>query len=165
MAATWLPSSALPPRLYEEQDAICGAMLGGGGFIQGHPSVSLVKAVPGACFLERGLLPADFCSLPADSQCSLKPYGAEGMGRAKSGKWCVGKALGVGVRGGQLGSVGQVLGLVVGASGHRQAGQILVSLTSLSSCCPQRFPSGFGPRRLCQGGRQEFVLAGQPHDL
>lgn len=161
MAATWLSSSALPLGPYEEQDAICGAM--GGCFIQGHPSVSLLKARPGACFLESGLLPADFSSHPAVSHCGLKPYGAQGMGRVKSGKWCVGKALGVGMGGGQLGrGTGQVLGLMTGASGHGQAGQVLVSLASPSSHCPWPFPSGCV--RVC-GGRSLFACVGQPRDL
>lgn len=34
----------------------------GGQLTQGHPSLSLEKALPGTCFLERGLLPLD-CSL------------------------------------------------------------------------------------------------------
>lgn len=40
------------------------------------------------------------------------------MGRVKRGKWCVGKALGVGVGGGQEGDVGPVPGLV----GHQATG-------------------------------------------
>lgn len=92
MAATWLPfrhwgtelSSALPLRLYGEQDAIHGAI--GGQFIQGHPSLSLVKALPRTCVLERAssLLTA-VPSLRFTLLYSLMPSGAQEWEELRTG--------------------------------------------------------------------------------
>lgn len=52
-----------------------------GQLIQGPPSLSLEKALPGTCFLERGLLPPH-CSLS-----QTHAFWGEGSGRIKNRKW------------------------------------------------------------------------------
>ena len=136
----------------------------GGHFIQGHPSVSLVRALPGACFLERGLLPADSCSHRADSHSSPKPYGAEGMGRVKRGKWCVGKASGWWRGEGRRRAWGRCWARW-GAG--RQVGLPEPRLLDLPlQPPPSAFPSRFGRvAGVRVGRRSSSACDGQPHDL